>query len=34
MNMTLNDIVKVANDFAWGPWMLILLVGTGIFLSA
>ena len=32
--MTLNDIVKVANDFAWGPWMLILLVGTGIFLSA
>jgi len=32
--MTLNDIVKVLNDIAWGPWMLLLLVGTGIFLSA
>ena len=32
--MNLNEIVKVANDLAWGPWMLLLLVGTGIFLSA
>ena len=31
--MTLNEIVKVLNDIAWGPWMLLLLVGTGIFLS-
>ena len=32
--MTLNDIVKVLNDIAWGPWMLLLLVGTGVYLSA
>ncbi len=32
--MTINEIVKVLNDIAWGPWMLILLVGTGVFLSA
>ena len=32
--MTINEIVKVLNDFAWGPWMLILLVGTGVYLSA
>ncbi len=25
---------KVLNDFAWGPVMLVLLVGTGIFLTA
>ena len=31
--MTLNDIVKLLNDIAWGPWMLILLVGTGIYLT-
>ena len=32
--MTIDEIVKVLNDFAWGPWMLLLLVGTGVFLSA
>ena len=34
MKMTVNDIVKVLNDIAWGPWMLLLLVGTGVYLSA
>ena len=32
--MTLSDIVGKVNDFAWGPIMLILLVGTGVYLSA
>ena len=32
--MTLNEIVNYLNGIAWGPWMLILLVGTGVFLSA
>ena len=32
--MSINEIVKVLNDIAWGPWMLLLLVGTGVFLSA
>ena len=32
--MTFTDIVGHLNDIAWGPWMLILLVGTGIYLSA
>lgn len=32
--MTLSEFVKRMNDIAWGPWMLILLVGTGIYLSA
>ncbi len=31
--MTIQEIVKVLNDIAWGPWMLLLLVGTGVFLS-
>jgi len=31
--MTFNDILKFLNDIAWGPWMLILLVGTGVYLS-
>ena len=31
--MTLNEIVNFLNGIAWGPWMLILLVGTGIYLS-
>ena len=31
--MTLSDLVKTLNDIAWGPWMLILLVGTGIFFT-
>ncbi len=32
--MTINDIVNYLNGIAWGPWMLILLVGTGVYLSA
>ena len=31
--MTFNDIVAKLNSFAWGPVMLVLLVGTGIYLS-
>ena len=31
--MTLTEIVKFLDGIAWGPWMLILLVGTGIYLS-
>ena len=32
--MNINDIVNYLNGIAWGPWMLILLVGTGVYLSA
>ena len=31
--MTFTDIVNYLNGIAWGPWMLVLLVGTGIYLS-
>ena len=31
--MTFADFVNYLNGIAWGPWMLILLVGTGVFLS-
>lgn len=31
--MTFPEIVKQLNDLAWGPWMLILLVGTGVYLT-
>lgn len=31
--MTLTEIVKFLDGIAWGPWMLILLVGTGMYLS-
>lgn len=31
--MTFSDIVSYLNGIAWGPWMLVLLVGTGIYLS-
>ncbi len=31
--MTFSDIVKSLNDIAWGPWMLLLLVGTGVYMS-
>lgn len=31
--MNFKDIIGYLNDLAWGPWMLILLVGTGIFLT-
>ena len=30
----MEQIVNSLNDLAWGPWMLILLVGTGVYLSA
>lgn len=30
---TLSELVKVVDDFVWGPVMLVLLVGTGIFLT-
>ena len=29
----LYDLVSKIDDFVWGPVMLILLVGTGIFLT-
>ena len=29
----LSDILVKIDDFVWGPVMLILLVGTGIFLT-
>ena len=32
--MDINEIVNYLNGIAWGPWMLILLVGTGVYLSA
>ncbi|MFQ9515668.1 MAG: alanine/glycine:cation symporter family protein [Eubacterium sp.] len=31
--MSLSDIVSAVDDFVWGPVMLVLLVGTGIFLT-
>lgn len=31
--MTFSEIVNAVNGFAWGPWMLLLLVGTGVYLS-
>ena len=31
--MTIDSIVSFLNDIAWGPWMLLLLVGTGVYLS-
>lgn len=31
--MSFSEIVSVVDDFVWGPVMLILLVGTGIFLT-
>ena len=31
--MTFSDFVDILNGIAWGPWMLILLVGTGVYLS-
>ena len=31
--MAISDIVAKLNAIAWGPWMLILLVGTGVYLS-
>lgn len=34
IEMTIAEFVNKLNGIAWGPWMLILLVGTGIYLSA
>ena len=31
--MTISEIVNKLNGIAWGPWMLLLLVGTGVYLS-
>ena len=31
--MTIEGIVAKLNSFAWGPWMLLLLVGTGVYLT-
>jgi len=31
--MTFSDFVDILNGIAWGPWMLLLLVGTGVYLS-
>ncbi len=31
--MSFEEIVGKLNALAWGPWMLVLLVGTGIYLS-
>ena len=31
--MSLSEIITKVDGFAWGPWLLILLVGTGIYLS-
>ena len=31
--MTFAELIGVLNGIAWGPWMLVLLVGTGVFLS-
>lgn len=31
--MGIQEIVKEVNDFVWGPYMLALLVGTGIYLT-
>ena len=29
----LSDVLVKIDDFVWGPVMLILLVGTGVFLT-
>ena len=31
--MTFTDIINYLNGIAWGPWMLVLLVGTGVFMT-
>ena len=31
--MTIEQIIGKLNAIAWGPWMLLLLVGTGVYLS-
>ena len=31
--MTFAEVVSYLNGIAWGPWMLLLLLGTGVFLT-
>ena len=31
--MNFSNILAAVNNFVWGPVMLVLLVGTGIFLT-
>ena len=31
--MTFSEFVNYLNGIAWGPWMLLLLVGTGVYLT-
>ncbi len=31
--VSLNQFVAQLSGIVWGPWLLILLVGTGIFLT-
>ena len=31
--MDFEQTISAINDFVWGPWMLGLLVGTGIFFT-
>ena len=31
--MSFSDVLSKVNDFVWGPVMLVLLVGTGLFLT-
>ena len=31
--MTFSDFIDYLNGIAWGPWMLLLLVGTGVYLT-
>ena len=30
---SLTNVLNAVDDFVWGPVMLVLLVGTGIFLT-
>lgn len=30
---TLFEVIGTINSFVWGPWMMVLLIGTGIWLS-
>lgn len=31
--MSFSEILSKVNEFVWGPVMLVLLVGTGVFLT-
>ena len=31
--MSISEILKTINNFVWGPILLTLLVGTGVFLT-